>query len=184
MRLFLALPIPGLAGAELERVLEQLRRAGWPVRWVAAEGLHLTLKFFGETAPERVGEVVAMLDGAVARTPAIACAPRELGAFPTLERARVLWAGYEAEPALELLVHRVEQGAEALGFAVEGRPFRPHVTLGRVREGQRLPATAAEVLEAMPLREGFVAERAVLYQSFTGAGGSRYVALETFSLGA
>ncbi|OGU02271.1 MAG: hypothetical protein A2W29_01145 [Gemmatimonadetes bacterium RBG_16_66_8] len=47
----------------------------------------------------------------------------------------MVWAGCEAAPPLELLQHRVEQGLEALGFPLEGRAFRPHVTLGRAKSG-------------------------------------------------
>jgi 2'-5' RNA ligase len=81
------------------------------------------------------------------------------------------------------MVHRVEQGAEALGFPVEGRPFRPHVTLGRVRDGVPWPPAASDRLERETLRASFVADRLVLFESRPGPDGSVYSQLDSFSLG-
>lgn len=182
MRLFAAVPVTGAAAGELRALLAELGREGWPVRWVRPEGLHLTLKFFGDTDPDRAGPIGAMLERSVGRPGPVACAPEGLGTFPALGPARVLWAGYHGEPALELLAHRIEEGAVTLGFPVEGRPFRAHVTLGRIRDGARLPVAAAARLEGRYLLESFTAERVVLYRSDPGAGGSRYDPLATFPL--
>lgn len=182
MRLFAAVPVTGAAARELGALLAELGSEGWPVRWVRPEGLHLTLKFFGDTDPDRAGTIGTMLERAAGRMGAVACGPEGLGTFPAQGPARVLWAGYHGEPALELLAHRVEEGAVALGFPVEGRPFRAHVTLGRLRVGARLPVAAAARLEGRHLLESFTAERVVLYRSAPGPGGSRYDALATFPL--
>ncbi len=183
MRLFAALPVAGDATPELTGLLREYERMDWPVRWVDSEGLHLTVKFFGEVRPGLVPEIEMVLRQASRGVAPISLAPRELGAFPGFTTAKVLWAGYEAEGTLELLVHRVEQGAEALGFPVEGRPFRPHVTLGRVRDGRGLPHAAIDVLESRTLLHGFVADRLVLYESVTGPARAAYTPLVTISLG-
>jgi len=60
-----------------------------------------------------------------------------IGAFPGFRRARVVWMGIAPEPRLELLHHDVEVACEELGFEVEGRAFRPHLTLARARESAR-----------------------------------------------
>lgn len=183
MRLFAALPVTGDATPELTGLLREYQRMDWPVRWVRPEGLHLTVKFFGEVRSGLVPEIEKALRQASRGVAPMPLAPRELGAFPGFATAKVLWAGYEAEGTLELLVHRVEQGAEALGFPVEGRPFRPHVTIGRVRDGRGLPHAAIDVLEARPLLHGFVADRLVLYESVTGPAGAAYTPLVTIPLG-
>jgi 2'-5' RNA ligase len=84
----------------------------------------------------------------------------------------VLWLGLEGPPALELLQDRLERAGEAIGFPPEGRPFRPHVTLGRVREGHRVPPNALEEyeVERLPL----LAEELVLYESLLSSQGPRY----------
>lgn len=182
MRLFAAVPVTGTAAGELQEVLAGLRREGWPVRWVRPDGLHLTLKFFGETDAGQVSAIGRMLGGAVGGTAPIGCGAEGLGAFPAPGSARVLWAGYHAEPALELLAHRVEAGAVALGYPVEGWPFRPHVTLGRVSDNCRLPEEATARLDRVPLLESLSADRVVLYRSEPGPGGTRYDAVATLLL--
>ena len=183
MRLFAALPVTGEAERELRALLARCRGRDWPVKWVRDDGLHVTLRFLGEVASERVSMVREALGGAVAGTPALPFSPTELGAFPSLARARVLWAGYDSEAALELLAHRVERAVMELGFPAEPRAFRPHVTLGRVREGARLPREGLGALAAETLTAAFVVVRVVLYESRTGAGGSRYEELASFALG-
>jgi 2'-5' RNA ligase len=103
---------------------------------VAQEGVHLTLKFLGEVASEREDELAAALaraagDAATDGARPLTLVVRGFGAFPAARRPRVVWAGIEPEPALELLQHRVEREMGPLGFPTEARPFRPHLTLGR-----------------------------------------------------
>ncbi len=183
MRLFAALPVTGDAILELTGLIREYERTDWPVRWVRPLDLHLTVKFLGATDPGRVPAIEAALRLACRGTATLPLAPRELGGFPRLTAARVLWAGYEAEPSLELLAHRVEQGCAGLGFPVEGRPFRPHVTIGRIRESRSLARAAIQELEHRVLRNGFVADRLVLYDSITGPSRAEYTALATISLG-
>ncbi len=183
MRLFAGIPVTGAAAIELARVLARLQQTGWPVKWVRPEGLHLTVKFLGEVAEDRLSAVADTLAPAAAGTGILTFGCTGLGAFPSFARPNVLWAGLAAETALELLVDRVERGCADLGFPLEGHPHRPHVTLGRVRRGERLPSSAAALLEAEQVVGNFTAERLVLYRSHPGAGGSRFESLFTFPLG-
>jgi 2'-5' RNA ligase len=183
MRLFAALPVDEPARAELLRVLRALGDTGWPVRWTRDDGLHLTLKFFADVPAERLAQVDAVLRGAAAGTDVLSLQLTELGAFSSRGRPRVLWAGVDGPPALELLQHRIERGAGAIGFPAEARPFRPHVTLGRVREGGRLPRAGFDGLETRLDPVSFTADRLVLYESFLGAGGARHQPRLTLMLG-
>ena len=183
MRLFVAIPMGGEVEQVLSNLLERYREKPWPVKWVRSEG-HLTVKFLGRVEAERLEPVSSAVHGACRGSPRIPFALTELGAFPRWSRARVLWAGLQSESALELLVHRVEQACAGLGFPVEGRPFRPHVTLGRVREDGRIPANGLGALEREKLPPvSFVSERLVLYESVPGPGGSRYDSRADFPLG-
>lgn len=183
MRLFAGIPVAGAAEIELTGVLARLRDSGWPVKWVRSEGLHVTVKFLGETEDGRVPALGESLAQAAKGTGTLHFNSTGLGAFPSLGRPRILWAGFEAEAALELMVDRVERRCADLGFSPDGHPHRPHVTLGRVRDGGRLPADASAQLEREHLEGNFTADRLVLYRSHPGAGGSRFEALLTFSLG-
>ena len=182
MRLFAAVPVPDPARAQVAGLLEQLRALQWPVRWVHDEGIHITLKFFGEVATERLDAIEEVVRSAAERIAPLSLRLGELGAFPGPSRPRVLWLGVEAPSALEVLQDRLERRSEAIGFPPEGRPFRPHVTLGRVREGQRLAPSALERCGARYEQVPFPADRVVLYESVLTRRGPEYTPRLTVSL--
>jgi 2'-5' RNA ligase len=182
MRLFAGLPVVDEARQDVVSLLGRLRDSAWPVRWVHDEGVHLTLKFFGEVAPERLDVIAEAVRIAGRDTPLLPLRLGELGAFPSAARPRVLWLGIDGPPALDLLHDRLERGGEELGFPVEGTPFRPHVTLGRVREGHRLPAGLDEYDSAYA-RSNFLATQLVLYESVLTTQGPRYEARLSLELG-
>lgn len=177
IRCFAALPVPADARGELERALTPFRDRNLPLRWVRAEGVHITLKFFGETARDRLDAVAEALTFAAEGIAPFGVTLSGLGVFPEPERARVLWAGVDAPQALELLQDRVERGTEALGFPIEGAIYRPHVTVARVREGSRLPSSDVESYCATALTTPFLVDRVVLYESVPGPGGSVFTSL-------
>jgi hypothetical protein len=128
MRLFAGIPIVDEARREIVALLAHLRERDWPVRWVREEGLHLTLKFFGEVAPERLEVIEEAVRFAAQGTGALALGLDQLGAFPSAARPRVLWLGIAGPSALELLQDRLERGG-ALGGEADGlldylQPFR------------------------------------------------------------
>jgi 2'-5' RNA ligase len=182
MRLFAAVPIPDPARKQILELLAHLRQCDWPVRWVHDEGLHLTLKFFGEVAPERLDVIIEAIRFAANGTGPLPLKLGRLGAFPTRSRPRILWVGIEGDPSLELLQDRIERGCEAIGFPPEGAPFQPHVTLGRVREGQRIPARGLDEQSERLEPVAFVAEEVVLYESVLTTGGPRYESRLTLDL--
>jgi len=182
MRLFAAVPIPDPARKQILELLTHLRQCDWPVRWVHDEGLHLTLKFFGEVAPERLDVIIEAIRFAANGTGPLPLKLGRLGAFPTRSRPRILWVGIEGDPSLELLQDRIERGCEAIGFPPEGAPFQPHVTLGRVREGQRIPARGLDEQSERLEPVAFVAEEVVLYESVLTTGGPRYESRLTLDL--
>jgi 2'-5' RNA ligase len=182
MRLFAALPLPDAPRANLAEAVANLERLQWPVKWVGRDHYHLTLKFYGDVEPGRAAAIAGMLAEAARNVPALDMSLDGLGAFPTPQRARVLWAGLTGPPDLELLQDRVERGSEALGFPLEGKAFCPHVTLGRVRERERLPAGAAERLESARVGGSFLAESMVLFESILTPQGPQYTARHTFRL--
>lgn len=133
MPLFFAIELHDDLRGALHHAVAPLRAAEPDLAWVRPEKLHLTMKFLGEVNEEAV-ETLARAAGAVA----VNHRPLDLtlggiGAFPNFRRARVVWMGVASEPRLELLHHDLEVACGEAGFEVEGRPFRPHITLGRVR---------------------------------------------------
>jgi RNA 2',3'-cyclic 3'-phosphodiesterase len=184
VRLFLAInPLPDVRRAVIEAT-SQLRDAAPGLAWVDEPRLHLTLKFLGEQPETAVAPLADALDRVAARHRAFAVEVEEVGAFPNFRRARVVWMGVHREPRLELLHHDVEVACEQLGFALEGRAFRPHLTLARVRDRATEPELRA--LSRASRRITFAATTEVrsidLMQSVAGSGGSRYECLHASTL--
>ena len=176
MRLFVALNFPERVRQALWEAAAPLRDLGLPVKWVRPEGIHLTLKFLGEVAGETEAELAPALGRAAAGARALTLALGEFGAFPDLQRPRVVWSGIAPDPALELLQHRVEQEFAPLGFPTEARAFRPHVTLGRAaREaGPRDFAGLEAALTGLQFQETALVESVDLMQSTLQSGGAVY----------
>lgn len=132
----------------LHRAAAPLRDAVPAATWTAEENLHLTVKFIGATDPAEVDRIAATLAAVADGHRGVPLLLGRAGAFPNLRRPRVIWAGIEPAPRLELLHHDVEAALDAIGIPIEGRAFRPHVTLGRVKaplepDGVRALARAA-----------------------------------------
>lgn len=174
MRLFIGIPLPASAQADVAAILRVLRAREWPVRWVRDRGLHMTIKFFGETTTDRVEAIVEMLNFAGDGLHPLTMTLSAGGVSPSIRQPRVIHLGIDADAALELLQDRIERGAEGLGFPPEGRPFRPHLTLGRVREGHRLPEGWQTELERIPSGEAFLVDRVMLFESELTPTGPSY----------
>jgi RNA 2',3'-cyclic 3'-phosphodiesterase len=184
LRVFAALEL----SPELQQKLAQLQdgfEAVLPpqsVRWVRTEGIHLTLKFYGDVEAERLPELQAGLGRAARAAAPMRLAVEGLGVFPNASRPTVIWAGVngELEP-LRRLQAAVEQEALALGFKPEERDYNPHLTLGRVNFGVRPPDVGRliDVLAQSSAKHfgDFMPEQLSLMSSELRAGGSVYTQL-------
>ena len=146
LRLFFAVPLPAHAARAAERVSIRLRKLTGPARvtWVRRETMHLTLRFLGNQPEDAVPALVAAGEAAARQH-----APFEVllvggGTFPGRRgRPRVLWLGVRSGGALRRLAHEVDATLEPIAaIPPDGRPFRSHLTLGRVRSGDARPAGA------------------------------------------
>ena len=133
MRLFLAIELSTPLLDALESAIAPLRAEAPDVAWVPPGKRHLTLKFLGDVLDDRLPRVVTMADSVARQYHPFAMRLSGIGAFPNFRRARVVWIGVEHEPRLELLHHDLEVAGEVESFDIEGRAFRPHITLARVR---------------------------------------------------
>ena len=179
MRLFLAINLPPDVRAALHAATGPLRAAAPAVKWVGPEQLHLTLKFLGEQADDTAARVRETLPAVTARHAGVPLALGGVGAFPNFRRARVVWMGVEPTPRLELLHHEVETACAALGFEVEGRAFRPHVTLARIGErvDEPMRRAIARAARAIDFGEEAVVESVDLMRSELSPAGARYSVL-------
>ncbi len=139
-RLFVALELPPAVRAELVRVQAQLKQQVPPqtIRWVNPEGIHLTLKFLGDTPAVKQSSLERALTQAAEGHAQFDLAAGGLGCFPNLKRPRVAWVGlHQNLDALVALRNSVEEHIAPLGYPTENHPFNPHLTVGRVRREAR-----------------------------------------------
>ena len=158
LRTFIAIELDQELRTTLTGIQARLRGAVPPraVRWVQPEGIHLTLKFLGDTLSDKVEQVKSALAQAAEQVPAFTITVGGVGCFPDARRPRVVWVGVqEPSGSLARLWQAVESQVAPLGFPTEKRPFSPHLTLGRVQRyassgevrdiGQAVAALAAEM---------------------------------------
>ena len=190
LRLFIALELPQDVLDALDAVQERLRRQLPPriVRWPRPEGIHLTLKFLGETpATQREAIAGALRQAANGHAP-IALMADGLGCFPNPARPRVVWAGLRGDLApLAALQASVETALAPLGFKREKRAFKPHLTLGRVRreastsEARRLGDLVKRTAPGQIA--SWTAKSLSLMRSELRSDGARYTCLAAVALG-
>jgi RNA 2',3'-cyclic 3'-phosphodiesterase len=176
VRLFVALTPPPEVQRAVWEAFAPVRDRGWPVTWVRPDGIHLTLKFLGDVAEERLVELRAALAAAVRGARVVTLTVNGAGVFPDEHRPRVFWAGVVSDPGLELLADGVERAFGPLGFPPEGRAFRPHLTLGRTARRARPGdvADAGRALAALPVEATGVLDGVDLMESVLRPGGAVY----------
>ena len=185
MRLFFAIELGDQLLDLLDETTASLQAEAPELAWVAREKRHLTLKFLGDVDEAVIPKLTAAADRAARRHDRLEMSVRDVGAFPNFRRARVVWIGVEQEPRLELLHHDLEQACEQEGFEVEGRAFRPHITLARVRaplpvERMRGLARAAR---SVRVRATVSVEWITLFESTFAPSGARYRRVHAAPLG-
>lgn len=176
MRLFIALTPPPDVQRAVWEAFSPLRARPLPVKWVPPENVHLTLKFLGEVTPARQEEIIGALASAAQGTRTITLVVRGAGAFPNARSPRVIWAGIEPDPAIELLADRVERRCALLGLPTEARAFRPHLTLGRAERASRARdwVGVAQLLDGLAVDATTVLDGVDLVRSELRRGGSVY----------
>jgi len=123
--------------AKISGIQEKLKAAGADVSWTRPEGMHLTLKFFGEIEDKRIPKIEKALDAVVNGIPTFTLSVSGMGTFPDMRRPRVIWIGLKEDGGNLLRLQKgVEEDLKKTGFPSEDRRFTPHITLGRIRSNK------------------------------------------------
>lgn len=177
LRLFFAVGLPDdlkqQAGGHAARLRRDFPHA--KAGWERPEKMHLTLKFLGDVDASRVPSLTAAAERSAAGLSPFGLTAEGAGSFPPHGAPRVLWLGLRDEAGgLALLQRRLEEECEREGFQREPRPFKPHLTLARIRapQGARELADAHRRTPFGPF--DFRVSELTLVRSQLGPGGSRY----------
>jgi 2'-5' RNA ligase len=152
LRTFVAVELDEPLRIGLSGVQDRLKKRMPPgsVKWVASNGIHLTLKFLGDTPARRIPEIEAALQAACAQFGPFVLSVEGRGCFPDYRRPRVVWVAVrEKGRNLVRLREAVEQSVSPLGWPTEGRAFSPHLTLGRLARDAdpRMVAAVGQAVE-------------------------------------
>lgn len=136
IRAFIAIELPDEVRKGLARLRDELERDEHRfVKWVAPDGIHLTLKFLGNIPSKRVTEITEAMQEAAHGISPFHLQISGTGVFPGLKQVRVFWVGVGGEvDRLSKLQEHIDSALSSMGFAKEERHFVPHLTLARIRQ--------------------------------------------------
>lgn len=187
VRAFIALPLPDPTTRQLGQFISELKsNAPRGMRWVDVKNIHLTLVFLGETPPEKIKQLSALLADAVTRIHAPIVKFTNLGAFPNPERMRVFWLGLNLTPGLTEIHKQVNLACQQCGLPSDERRFVPHLTLARIPDTftQGGLAQAAKLVnQPVPISKSpLLLDQMVLFKSDLQPSGAVYTPLHRFIL--
>ena len=189
IRAFLALPLAEAFETSVRPAIEQLKAQYPEVKWVEPSQIHVTLHFFGGIKPKDIAKISDCVIPVTQKTKPLHLSLYGMGGFPNLERPQVIWAGMVGPisptqgklgmaEALIRLHASLEEQFKTRGFECEGRVFKPHLTLGRIREGKRI---SFKEIELAPTGVKQVSE-IILFKSVLSSAGPKYEKIQTFPL--
>ncbi len=172
MRTFIAIELPGPIQEEISRVTGELRSYFPGVRWSNPENIHLTLRFLGEIDPAQLDLLKKAVDEAASQVSGIRLNVENIGFFGSKSNPRVIWLGLNDSSELSALAGKVEKAVEEAGFGKADKPFRPHLTLARVRRKLDRPPDWEAIYKTLPASWPHwpVSEMLVIKSTLTSSG--------------
>jgi 2'-5' RNA ligase len=179
IRTFIAIELPEKIIYTIGNVQEKIKSYGLKIRWVRTENIHLTLKFLGNIKETDTEKIARAVSESVKDYQPILLAVKGVGVFPGIKRPRVIWLGISKQ--LDLLTglqKTLDEKLEIMGFPKEKRPFKGHLTLGRIKD-KIDPKRLHDVLKEFTQFESehFFADRIILYKSELKPKGAVYTKL-------
>ncbi len=185
IRTFIAVDVaPSIIGLA-QKQIRQLQAFGAEYKWVDPKNMHLTLKFLGNIRDHEIPEICQRVERVVREVPPISLTVVGLGAFPKLERPRVIWMGIDAgKQELVELQRAIDEGLRPMGFQYEKNDFQPHITLGRVASGSIWTEQLQQFLADQETAKfgGFEIDEVIVYSSFVDRFGPTYTPMATLEL--
>jgi len=184
MRIFVAIELEKEIKENLSAFIQEMDSGNRNIRWVKRQGMHLTLKFLGETSEEKIAEVKSVLEVAASEHPSFELILKGTGTFPPEARTpRIIWIGIEENAALRAIHTRIENDLHKIRFPKEQRKFHPHLSLGRVKG----PGNLGPVIQTLGQnrKTGFgrmIVGKITLFQSILKPTGAEYAILSEHNL--
>lgn len=153
------------------------------IRWTNVDNIHITLVFLGNTQESTIINIISFLREICKGTGEFDILIKGCGVFRKNNEPRILWTGIEPSDKLLLLYDSIIDGLKQLNIKIEERPFKPHLTIGRVThlKDKELLNTLIEKYQYSEIQNVRVKE-VILYESILYQSGPVYKPLEKFSL--
>ena len=184
IRTFIAIKPPEKILSSVKQIQDSFKLQGVIAKWVRAENIHITIKFLWDIKKTDVEKIIKSITLAAKESKPITLSVKGSGVFPGVKRPRVIWAGITGEvSALLDLQNRVEENLEAIGFPKEPRPFKGHLTIGRIKgktDAKKLVNTMEQFNDFES--EKFIAEHIFLIKSELKHSGAVYTDLSDIFL--
>lgn len=177
IRAFVSIPIPDTPG--IERLREELRDAG--LRPSPPEQTHITLRFIGDIDESLIGTLTSCVERSVSGFRPFELKVSGMGAFPNEGRPSVIWMGASPGDIMGAMAGRLGSELRRAGIGFDTKPFKPHVTMARVR-GQQVPRGIFEDHRYEVFATTECTEVRVM-SSVLGPGGARHSVLSRVPLG-
>lgn len=183
MRAFIAIELPSNIKNAISKTQDKLKASLPKVSWVAPVNLHLSLKFLGEISDEQLNNINQIIAETIKTIPGFKIKLESLGVFPNVASARIIWIGTEQLPrTLGQIVEQLETRLAELGITKEERPFRAHITIGRLKHRFN-PCDLEKGINQVKndlVNENleFNTRRITLFQSTLGKDGPTYTVLK------
>ncbi len=179
IRTFIAIELPENIRADLHELQHDFKSYRLNIRWVKSINLHMTLSFLGDVDPSDIEIVARVLSETVAAYPVFELVPRGVGVFPSLRRPRIVWTGIAGQTdILRSMQESVQNALVPLGFSTQKRPYRSHLTLGRIKDR----IDQSQLVDALRAQQDFVSQAfsvpdLVMFQSELHPHGPQYTKL-------
>jgi len=185
IRTFIAIELPDKIQSDIRQLKHSFLPYRFDIRWVKPLNMHLTIKFLGDVDPADLDTIGKLLSDIAGNFPRFDLIPRGLGVFPSLKRPRVIWIGIAGQTdVLGSIQQSVNGGLNEIGFTTEKRPFRGHLTFGRIKSR----VDQDRLLDALHAQQKFVSkaftvENLVMFKSELTPSGPIYTKLYEVPLG-
>jgi 2'-5' RNA ligase len=167
--------------SQAQKIQDKLRPFKCRVSWTGISGLHLTLKFLGDTEESSIEGISLALKDITSKFSVMKIELTAPGVFGG-NRPRVLWLGMHYPPELKELHHQIETALIQFGFPPEGREFHPHLTVGRIKDfsGTEEMVKYFKSLKIESLE--YTANKLIFFRSELKTQGAVYTPLRIFTL--
>jgi len=179
IRTFIAIELTPEIHHKLQQLQDVQKSAMPDVRWTKPGNIHLTLKFLGDVEVSRIDKISGIIKDVAGNFSPFEISLAGIGAFPNSRKPNIVWVGVEKGAGqLVELAKAIEDAMEKIGFPREKRPFKPHLTVGRIRELKHPEATTKGLEQASVGELGsFTVQKVSLIKSQLDPKGSIYTML-------